>query len=83
VKLSGDVMYAPALYQRYIELDPAYYHYVLMHEILHALGLKHPHDGPVELQLPAALDRLERTIMSYTPAKLQPLWPVEQADRGR
>lgn len=36
---------------------------VLLHEIGHALGLKHPHDGTP--RLPAALDNTDNTIMSY------------------
>ena len=43
--------------------------YVLLHEIGHSLGLKHPHEGAV--QMPASLDSIRYTVMSYTmPADL-------------
>lgn len=41
--------------------DPAYYGYVIRHELGHALGLKHPHDFS-----PADVDE-RGTIMSYFP----------------
>jgi serralysin len=37
---------------------------VLLHEIGHALGLGHPHDGQV--RMPASLDSIRSTVMSYT-----------------
>ena len=43
--------------------------YVLLHEIGHTLGLKHPHEGAV--LMPASLDSIRHTVMSYTmPADL-------------
>ncbi len=36
----------------------------LLHEVGHALGLKHPFDGP--LTLPAGVDNTANTVMSYT-----------------
>lgn len=36
---------------------------VLLHEIGHAMGLKHPHDGAT--RLPGALDNTNNTVMSY------------------
>ena len=36
---------------------------VLLHEIGHAMGLKHPHDGAT--RLPRALDNTNNTLMSY------------------
>ena len=36
---------------------------VLLHEIAHALGLKHPFEPPI---LPGAEDRVANTVMSYT-----------------
>jgi Ca2+-binding RTX toxin-like protein len=37
---------------------------VLLHELGHAMGLKHPFEGPVVM--PTALDRTSFTLMSYT-----------------
>jgi hypothetical protein len=48
----------------FIDLNHATEPYVLLHEIGHALGLKHPFDGdPV---LASALDSRTNTVMSYT-----------------
>lgn len=41
---------------------------VILHEIGHALGLKHPFEG--EYKLPPELDNTENTIMSYNHTKL-------------
>jgi hypothetical protein len=41
----------------------------LLHEIGHALGLKHPFEG--EYKLPSELDNTENTVMSYNHKK----WP--------
>lgn len=41
----------------------------LLHEIGHALGLKHPFEG--QYRLPAELDNTENTVMSYNHTK----WP--------
>ncbi len=38
-------------------------YFVLLHEIGHALGLKHPHEGGV--MMPTALDSIRYTVMSY------------------
>lgn len=38
---------------------------VLLHEIGHALGLKHPFEG--QIMLPDGLDNKDYTVMSYTP----------------
>lgn len=49
---------------------------VLLHEIGHALGLKHPHEAPT---VPAGLDTVAQTVMSYNhgsapyPSDLGPL----------
>ena len=48
-------------------------HEALLHEIGHALGLKHPFEGPV--QLPSSIDHRLNTLMSYKdPANN--VWPV-------
>ncbi|GIL39287.1 DUF4214 domain-containing protein [Roseiterribacter gracilis] len=38
---------------------------VVLHETLHALGLKHPFDGTPDQQIVAALDHIPYTVMSY------------------
>lgn len=37
----------------------------VLHELGHALGLKHPHDGQGYGALPWEMDRMESTVMSY------------------
>jgi hypothetical protein len=49
------------------DLTPGGYGYeTLLHELGHAMGLKHPFDGTVHL--PAAQDNTANTLMSYTDA---------------
>lgn len=43
-------------------LPGSYTYYALIHEIGHALGLKHPHEGQL---LPHDADTIEGTVMSY------------------
>ena len=37
----------------------------IIHELGHALGLKHPHDVEAYATLPSEMDRMEDTVMSY------------------
>lgn len=71
---------AISLSSTYYETDPmepgSYGFLVLLHEVGHALGLKHPFDGSIVL--PATQDNWQNTVMSYThtgptPAGIQPL----------
>lgn len=66
--VGGDIWISTA--DQTIATDPwspgSYNFSALMHEVGHALGLKHPFDGtPV---LPGSLDTLQYTVMSYTDA---------------
>ncbi|GIL41253.1 DUF4214 domain-containing protein [Roseiterribacter gracilis] len=75
LRTAGDIAYAPAVLAT-IDAQGDYaggVHHTLIHEILHALGLKHPQDGTVAQQLPAALDHTTLTAMSYS---VMPAWPV-------
>lgn len=47
------------------ESDTAWYE-VLLHEVGHAMDLKHPFEG--DITLPTALDNTQNTLMSYTSA---------------
>lgn len=38
---------------------------IVLHEIGHALGLNHPHEGGLGAALPAGEDSVERSVMSY------------------
>ena len=65
---SGGNVYLNNLYSDAIRDNPNYELYVLLHEIGHALGLKHPfhkmdHNKQV---LSSDLDKVENTVMSYT-----------------
>jgi hypothetical protein len=71
---SGDVAYGTVLLTDTIRAQPLYTHMAILHELLHAVGLKHPHDGDATQQLPAALDRQEFTVMSYTAPNVAPSW---------
>ena len=65
--LGGDVYLANNYLPNFDELDPGGYGYLTMlHEIGHALGLKHPGNyGSTTPYLPAAEDSKQYTVMSY------------------
>jgi serralysin len=60
----GDVWLNPTKYDA--PTRGGYAYLTLMHEIGHALGLKHPHEaeGPFGV-MPASYDEMEQTMMSY------------------
>ena len=60
---NGAISLSSSLYATDPMLPGTYGHYVLLHETGHALGLKHPFEGPATL--PAAEDSWQRTVMSY------------------
>ncbi|WP_043829148.1 DUF4214 domain-containing protein [Muricoccus aerilatus] len=79
--MGGTIRLSSALYGNGADsMVPGSYGYlVLLHEIGHTLGLKHPFDRTVGnlTVLPAALDKLANTVMSYdrsspNPTGLQP-----------
>ncbi len=49
---------------------------LLLHEIGHAIGLKHPFEGDPVLE--ASLDNKTKTVMSYTGAPVQTLGPLDE-----
>lgn len=53
----------------------------LLHEVGHALGLKHPFDGDV--RLPADNDTEQYTVMSYTSAKHSTFFKVTDTPTGQ
>ncbi|MBM6593877.1 M10 family metallopeptidase [Microvirga pudoricolor] len=76
---AGDVWFGP-----FYDFDkPAlggYEALVALHEFGHAIGLKHPHeDSPV---LPARLDQLQYTVMSYRSYQGQPISGLANEDVG-
>ena len=64
--VGGDVWFG-VQYDYRNALPGNYAYATMLHEIGHALGLKHPHEaaGPARIVLPVARDALEFTIMSY------------------
>src|SRR5215218_9105585 len=63
----GEVHLNP-LHRQELSQNPNFKLYILLHEIGHALGLKHPfHEMPHNKQLLASnLDHVRQTVMSYT-----------------
>ena len=64
--VGGDVWFG-VQYDYRTALPGNYAYATMLHEIGHALGLKHPHEvgGPARIALPGSRDALEFTIMSY------------------
>lgn len=62
---AGDIWFPMA--QKYLAPEIASYAYfAILHEICHALGLKHPHAPHPYGRMPAEWDCLESTVMSYS-----------------
>ena len=63
--LGGDVF----VDRKVVRADPQLQYFVLLHEIGHAIGLKHPFEG--KLKLPPALDSAANTVMTYSDLGLE------------
>ncbi|MDP8917518.1 MAG: matrixin family metalloprotease, partial [Pseudomonadota bacterium] len=74
---SGGNVYLNTQYRSELSQNPNFKLYILLHEIGHALGLKHPfHKMPHNKQLLSSdLDNVKHTVMSYTggDAKMGPI----------
>src|SRR5262249_28183340 len=63
---AGDVWFSSLAWPQSEPISPGSLDYLAaLHEIGHALGLKHPFDGSAVLS--AALDNFSYTVMSYSP----------------
>ncbi|MFK7753713.1 MAG: M10 family metallopeptidase [Sedimentitalea sp.] len=62
---SGDVWLSSVIYDYGSPTIGQYDHYVVMHEIGHALGLKHGHEADGFGTLPRQFDAMEFSVMTY------------------
>lgn len=60
--LSGDIWISNSFDYNLAPSEGSYGYLTLLHEIGHAMGLKHPHDAPI---LDPSLDTVTQTVMSY------------------
>ncbi len=73
--IGGDTYYN--LNNRARAADPSAFTKLLLHEIGHAIGLKHPHEGDPVLAVDA--DTVANTVMSYSAGRTDRLGPLDIA----